>query len=440
MEGILKSLELENFKAFGSRERIEFAPITLIFGENSAGKSSILHSLELLKQTRESREASSLFLPRTENGIVDLGGFQELLFDHDLNRALSIKVETNVLRAPVPKPWLHGSRATTAGLSLTFKRPSVEDEVLLDDIGVFAGDFGRIASYRPTEIKPEERREFMRFQVSRGRRLSPRDIRVAECVWATSGDYWQFGYDFWRSRREEVLLMLKQAEQETRAEGSDPDEVDEPIPEKQRIERLSLIREAIDFYSSDFSLEAYVARHSSRQVGTKIALDGFIPVGPGRIVNLPERQFVYHTPSPWEFSENSPVQVNQAAIMCGRALEYVLERLFPLGPFRRPAQRWYIFTGTTPQDVGYRGDLLPDLLFRRPQLVEQTNDWLARLRIGYKLRLEPLGPRSKDLFELRLVDQRRSNGVEIGLLDVGFGISQLLPFVVQSLAGVDQII
>ena len=73
MEAILKSLELENFKAFGSRERIEFAPITLIFGENSAGKSSILHSLELLKQTRESREAGSLFLPRTENGIVDLG-------------------------------------------------------------------------------------------------------------------------------------------------------------------------------------------------------------------------------------------------------------------------------------------------------------------------------------------------------------------------------
>ena len=54
---MLHALELENFKAFGKRARIPFAPITLIFGENSAGKSSILHALYLLKQTIESRES-----------------------------------------------------------------------------------------------------------------------------------------------------------------------------------------------------------------------------------------------------------------------------------------------------------------------------------------------------------------------------------------------
>ncbi|EMI25103.1 AAA family ATPase [Rhodopirellula europaea] len=41
---MLTAIELENFKAFGERCRIEFAPITLIFGENSAGKSSIFQS------------------------------------------------------------------------------------------------------------------------------------------------------------------------------------------------------------------------------------------------------------------------------------------------------------------------------------------------------------------------------------------------------------
>ena len=52
---MLYALELENFKAFGKRARIPFAPITLIFGENSAGKSTILQALYLLKQTLESR-------------------------------------------------------------------------------------------------------------------------------------------------------------------------------------------------------------------------------------------------------------------------------------------------------------------------------------------------------------------------------------------------
>ena len=56
------------------------------------------------------------------------------------------------------------------------------------------------------------------------------------------------------------------------------------------------------------------------------------------------------------------------AMAASHALEQTLEVLFPMGPFRRPPERWYIFRGTSPQDVGYRGDLLPDLLFRRPRI------------------------------------------------------------------------
>ncbi len=38
---MLNYIHLENFKAFGTPTTIPLAPITLIFGENSAGKSSI---------------------------------------------------------------------------------------------------------------------------------------------------------------------------------------------------------------------------------------------------------------------------------------------------------------------------------------------------------------------------------------------------------------
>jgi hypothetical protein len=36
---MIQSLELENFKGIGACQRIEFAPLTLLFGANSAGKS-----------------------------------------------------------------------------------------------------------------------------------------------------------------------------------------------------------------------------------------------------------------------------------------------------------------------------------------------------------------------------------------------------------------
>ncbi|NBT26316.1 MAG: hypothetical protein EBT09_07135, partial [Actinobacteria bacterium] len=48
---MLKHLILQNFKAFGTRAVFDFAPITLIYGRNSSGKSSILQSLLLLRQS-----------------------------------------------------------------------------------------------------------------------------------------------------------------------------------------------------------------------------------------------------------------------------------------------------------------------------------------------------------------------------------------------------
>jgi AAA15 family ATPase/GTPase len=62
---MLKSIQLENFKAFGQRTIIPLAPITLIIGQNSSGKSSILQSLNLLMQTRESRDADALLLAKS---------------------------------------------------------------------------------------------------------------------------------------------------------------------------------------------------------------------------------------------------------------------------------------------------------------------------------------------------------------------------------------
>jgi AAA15 family ATPase/GTPase len=100
---MIKAIELENFKAFGKRATIQFAPITLIFGENSSGKSSILQSLNVLKQTRESREVGALLLPRTDHGFVDLGSYQELIFDHDHSRKLRIKVTFDVDNRLIPQ-------------------------------------------------------------------------------------------------------------------------------------------------------------------------------------------------------------------------------------------------------------------------------------------------------------------------------------------------
>jgi predicted ATPase len=46
-----RSFTLANFKAFGpTAQEIPLKPITLVFGPNSAGKSSLIHSVLWLNQ------------------------------------------------------------------------------------------------------------------------------------------------------------------------------------------------------------------------------------------------------------------------------------------------------------------------------------------------------------------------------------------------------
>ena len=45
---LIRSLTLQNFKGIRDQVRIEFKPITLLYGPNSAGKSSIIQSLHYL--------------------------------------------------------------------------------------------------------------------------------------------------------------------------------------------------------------------------------------------------------------------------------------------------------------------------------------------------------------------------------------------------------
>ena len=89
---MIQALELENVKGFASRQRIDFAPITLLFGANSAGKSTIVQALLYLHEILERGTAD---VGRTELGghVVELGGFERLVHRHDLKRAMTLRVD-----------------------------------------------------------------------------------------------------------------------------------------------------------------------------------------------------------------------------------------------------------------------------------------------------------------------------------------------------------
>ena len=426
---MLQSLELENFKAFGERARIPFAPITLIFGENSAGKSTILQALNLLKQTRESREADVPLLLRGGNEIVDLGSFQELLFNHDLKRTLSIRVEATVDRRGA---FRSSYREDKIAIEFSFKRSPTQPEVLLEQIGIYEGGSSEcLAEFQPLDPteQPEDFSGRMRFlHDPRGIPISK--LGAVKCVWLTKAkEHWLQEFTWFKNNKQQIRGLLEKRKVDL---GHPNEEIREDNNSAQ--EELDLLENDIDFLF-DVDLEAYISKRHSEEMDTILGMQGFFPI---RIRSGKK--------SPWitEFrsfdrrqSDDTIFDVTQLVVLASSTLGQTLEALFPMGPFRRPPERWYIFRGTSPQDVGYRGDLLPDLLFRDSKLdsklVKETNKWLKQLEIGYKLEVKSVGDRSRDLFEVRLIDIHRKKVVDVALPDVGYGISQLLPFVVQSL-------
>lgn len=86
---MLHSIKLGNFKAFSRTQNIPIKPITLIYGANSAGKSSVLHGLLL---AREGLDTGNFDVHQTELGgpSVDLGGFRQYIYKRRGNRAVSL--------------------------------------------------------------------------------------------------------------------------------------------------------------------------------------------------------------------------------------------------------------------------------------------------------------------------------------------------------------
>ena len=76
---MLTSIRVENFKVFQDTSGVNIAPVTLLAGINSAGKSSLIQALLLLKQTLESGSSQALSL---EGPFLSLGAFNDFLFGH----------------------------------------------------------------------------------------------------------------------------------------------------------------------------------------------------------------------------------------------------------------------------------------------------------------------------------------------------------------------
>jgi hypothetical protein len=115
--------------------------------------------------------------------------------------------------------------------------------------------------------------------------------------------------------------------------------------------------------------------------------------------------------------------------------EQLLRPLSFIGPLREHPRRVYELLGEKPRQVGTRGEFAPEILNREKgsELIKNVNRWVETFGFGFSLECERCG---EDAFSI--VVNRGSGKPSLNVADTGFGLSQVLPLIVQGYYGSDR--
>jgi len=125
---MLTAIQVGNFKAFADAQRIPIRPLTLIYGANSSGKSSVIHSIVF---ARHALETGDLDIHRTNNrrmewsAELDTAGFKGRLAElfapvRKVAVTLAVGISLDDQDRPLPDaiPEVHAYEVVADGKSL----------------------------------------------------------------------------------------------------------------------------------------------------------------------------------------------------------------------------------------------------------------------------------------------------------------------------------
>ncbi|HIF9332051.1 TPA: AAA family ATPase [Photobacterium damselae] len=131
---IFKEISLSNFKGIEKEVSIPLAPITLLFGGNSAGKSTVLQSFLYLYELLVNKNVDPTGSVKQGKNCL-LNGFNNLIYKKDLSREMSIRLKLDVSEI-ILNTYLSESDEQYIESSLAQTDSFILNEPSIDDISI----------------------------------------------------------------------------------------------------------------------------------------------------------------------------------------------------------------------------------------------------------------------------------------------------------------
>ncbi len=335
---MLTKLRIKNFKAWNDSGDIRLAPLTVLFGTNSAGKTSIPQLLLLLKQTAESPDRQRALHLGDSRTLVDAGTFDDVVHGHDVSRPVEFTLGWSLNQSLVVRDPLSGQD--------------------------YAGDHLEFSASLSADEKHQPRTTTFRYAL----RENGQSVVELAVVEKTEG----------KKARKKPEFEL----------------VSHPYP---------------------------LTRH------------------PGRAWALPEPLRFYG------FPDEVAAYYQNAAFASDFVLELerLLKSVFYVGPLREYPKRLYLWSGEIPDHVGVKGERAVEAILaakdrtfnwkpkqKTKPLPELVATRLEAMGLIHDFQVKPLGQHRK---EYEVLVRTSPKLPEVKLTDVGFGVSQVLPVIVECL-------
>lgn len=420
---MLTRLGLRNFKAFGDEmQYADLAPITLIYGPNSGGKSSIIQALLMLKQSHEKAAEADMqdnFSPIldldlvTNGNLVNLGSYSSLIHNHDSERSLEVEIAYEIRRRDCDF-W----EDPRSPYITSIDRTKWDD--VLDYANITDTEFGICSSIAMTFTSAQSKLVKVGYELtsSIGAEYKMK-FKFHDCTteWTLDTDSKESIFHFIQSMR---------AFQKEFSSVLDPN----------------------TYYRPSYmgKLDKFIDSTSERKLGER------------RPDDASSSTHIYGVPFEVELtSKNTGTSLAELDEIY--LYKSHIDRLSYLGPLMARPQRYYDVKEQPSSEhtstIGVGGENVPQVLMDRPYLNARINDWLSEFDVPYNINVAAVSSdpvignklvavylthQCRGTKEKQQVCDANHTKTRVTLADVGFGINQMLPVILQGVTSSQKII